>query len=106
MCGEGKEMIESFGDDETKRVFNGESPSVYPPDILGAAYRKLIALSAALNILDMATPPANRLEKLKGQHDDVWSVRINKQWRLVFRWNSGVATDVRITDYHSGKDKL
>lgn len=99
-------MIESFGDEDTRLVFNGESPRHYPPDIISAAHRKLTALSVAHNIADMAVPPANRLEKLKGVHDDYWSVRINDKWRLTFRWNAGVATEVKIIDYHSGKDKL
>lgn len=99
-------MIESFADEETKQVFNGDSPRRYPPDIISAAHRKLTALSVATNIADMKVPPANRLEKLKGEHEDYWSIRINQQWRVVFRWDAGIATEVKIIDYHSGKDKL
>lgn len=99
-------MIRSFGDEDTKRVFNGESPRRYPPEIMRLAFRKLTALSVAHDISDMSVPPSNRLEKLKGRHKDYWSVRITQQWRIRFRWSPGVADDVLITDYHSGKDKL
>lgn len=99
-------MIQSFGDEDTKRVINGESPRRYPPDIIRPAYRKLIALANAMDIADMMVPPSNRLEKLKGKHKNYWSVRITQQWRIMFRWNAGIADDVTIIDYHSGKDKL
>jgi proteic killer suppression protein len=58
-----------------------------------------------VDIADMAVPPANRLEKLKGKHKDRWSVRVTQRWRIMFRWKAGVADDVTIIDYHSGKDK-
>lgn len=99
-------MIRSFGCDDTKAVFNGEAPRRFPPDIISPAYRKLIALGNAHDIRDMATPPSNRLEKLQGKHNDYWSVRVSQQWRITFKWESGVADDVKIVDYHSGKDKL
>ena len=106
MNAEGDGMIKSFGDDDTRRVFEGESPRRYPANIISPAYRKLIALSVAGNIADMSVPSSNRLEKLQGKHKDHYSVRISKQWRIIFQWNAGVASDVKITDYHSGKDKL
>lgn len=99
-------MIRSFGDDDTRRIFDGETPKRYPIGIIRPAFRKLVALSAAVDIADMAVPPANRLEKLKGKHDDLWSIRINQQWRIIFRWNAEIAYDVTIIDYHSGKGKL
>jgi proteic killer suppression protein len=99
-------MIQSFGDDDTRRVINGESPRRYPPEIIRPAYRKLIALANAADIADMAVPPSNRLEKLKGRHAAYWSIRVSPQWRIIFQWSAGVAADVTLIDYHSGKDKL
>ena len=98
-------MIRSFGCPYTEAVMNSESPRRFPPDIIRAAYRKLVALANAHDITDMAVPPANRLEKLN-HPKGYWSIRINQQWRIVFRWDSGVADAVKIVDYHSGKGKI
>ena len=93
-------MIRSFGCADTKLIFNSGSPRRIPPDIIRPAYRKLIALANAIDINDMRVPPSNHLEKLKGDLAGWWSVRINKQYRLVFRWNDGAADDVKLVDYH------
>ncbi len=98
-------MIRSFGCPYTRAVFNSKSPRRFPPDIIRAAYRKLLALANAGDIADMRVPPSNRLEKLSNPKG-YWSVRINQQWRILFRWDSGFADDVMILDYHSGKDKI
>ena len=93
-------MIKSFGCADTEMVFNSETPKRFPPDIIRPAYRKLIALANAANIQDMAVPPANRLEKLHGDLAGWWSVRINKQYRIIFKWHDGMAEGVKIVDYH------
>jgi len=71
-----------------------------PLDIQQVALRKLRMINNALNLNDLRIPPANRLEKLSGDRAGQWSVRINDQWRICFRWEDGNAYDVEITDYH------
>lgn len=92
-------MIRSFRDRRTAAVFLGEKPRDLPPDILRAAYRKLLQLHAAVDIDDMRAPPGNRLEQLKGDRKGQWSIRINDQWRICFNWNDGHAENAEITDY-------
>jgi proteic killer suppression protein len=70
-----------------------------PPDIQDAALRKMRLLNAARNVEDLRVPPGNRLERLKGDRVGQWSIRINSQWRICFRWENG-AHDVEIADYH------
>jgi proteic killer suppression protein len=72
----------------------------FPADIQRVALRKLIQLSAAMNVSDLRIPPGNRLEALKGGRSGQFSIRINNQWRLCFRWHDGDAHDVEIVDYH------
>jgi proteic killer suppression protein len=93
-------MIKSFTCSDTKAVFDGESPRRFPPEIIRPAFRKLVALENALILADLAVTPACRLEKLKGDLKGWWSIRVNKQYRLVFRWNDGMAENVKIADYH------
>ena len=78
----------------------GKSLRTLPSDILGVAKRKLDLVNAAHSISDLAVPPGNRLERLKGKLKDLHSIRINDQWRIVFRWIQGNAHDVSIQDYH------
>lgn len=92
-------MIESFGCAETEKVFQGQVSRRLPTDIQRTARRKLLQLDAAVRLLDMAVPPGNRLEALKGGRAGQHSVRINDQWRICFRWESG-AHEVGIVDYH------
>ena len=92
-------MIESFGCAETEKVFRGQVSRRLPTDIQRTARRKLLQLHAAVRLLDMAVPPGNRLEALKGGRAGQHSVRINDQWRICFRWESG-AHEVAIVDYH------
>lgn len=95
-------MIASFGDRETERLFNSRvRPSRLPPDLVRPALRKLDLLDAAHDIADLRIPPGNRLEPLKGRLKGLWSIRINDQWRVVFRWVACNALDVRVMDYHS-----
>jgi proteic killer suppression protein len=93
-------MIASFGDDETEKLWNGERSRRLPPDIQPSALRKLRLINAARKIDDLRIPPGNRLERLHGDRVGQWSIRINDQWRIVFRWNEGGAEDVSIVDYH------
>ncbi len=92
-------MIRSFGDKRTEALFGDE----FVRDFQGVARRakrKLEALNAASCIEDLRVPPSNRLEKLSGQLKDFYSIRINDRWRVIFKWRSGDAYEVRIVDYH------
>jgi proteic killer suppression protein len=93
-------MIVSFGDVETAKIWNGERSRRLPPDIQSTALRKLRLINAARRIDDLRVPPGNQLESLKGQRAGQWSIRINDQWRIAFRWTEGGAEDVAIVDYH------
>lgn len=92
-------MIESFACAETERVFRGTVSRRFPPDIQRTARRKLLQLDAAIQLLDLRAPPGNRLESLKGERAGQYSIRINDQWRICFRWEAG-AHDVEVFDYH------
>lgn len=92
-------VIRSFRDKDTERVFHRERSRRSIPDRV--ALRKLVMLDAAENLNDLRVPPGNRLEKLRGDRDGQYSIRINDQWRICFRWKEGNAYDVEITDYHS-----
>jgi proteic killer suppression protein len=93
-------MIVSFGDAEAERIWRGERSRRLPPDIQPAALRKLRLVDAARHVDDLRIPPSNRLEKLSGKRASEWSIRVNDQWRIVFRWAHGGAEDVAIVDYH------
>jgi len=92
-------MIRSFKCPETQRIFNDQISLVFPPDIQRTARRRLRFLDAATSLRDLASQPGNRLEALKGNRRRRWSIRINNQWRICFRWENG-AEDVEIVDYH------
>src|SRR6185437_15073709 len=77
-------MIRSFLNEETEQVFNGNYTKKFPAEIQNQAYRKLGYVQSAVLVTDLRMPPGNRLEKLEGV--DKWSIRINNQWRVVFRW--------------------
>lgn len=93
-------MIESFRDDLTQKVFRREPVKKFSHEIQRAALRKLVILEAAQSLRDLRVPPSNRLEKLRGSRQGQYSVRVNKQWRICFRWVRGNAYDVEIVDYH------
>jgi toxin HigB-1 len=93
-------VIKSFRDREAERLFNRERIRRLGSDVQRVALRKLRILDAATTLEDLRVPPANRLEKLKGDREGQHSIRINKQWRICFRWRSGDAHDVEIVDYH------
>lgn len=93
-------MIRSFRDRETERFWLGFASRRFPPDIRKAAQRKLEMLDAALRLDDLRSPPGNRLEALSGNRRGQYSIRVNQQWRICFRWVDGGAEDVEICDYH------
>ena len=96
-------MIISFGDAATADLHHGRRTARvgrFPPRIRSAALRKLDILDAATRLQDLLSPPGNRLEVLRGDLRGFRSIRVNDQWRIVFRWVSGDAHNVRVTDYH------
>lgn len=96
-------MIVSFGDRATEDLYHGRRTSRarrFPNDIIGLALVKLDMLNGASAALDLMSPPGNRLEALKGDLKGLHSIRVNDQWRLVFRWEGNNAHDVRLADYH------
>jgi proteic killer suppression protein len=92
-------MIESFACAETERIFSGVMSRRLPADIQRTARRKLLQLHAATQLRDLWVPPGNQLEALKGDRSGQHSIRVNKQWRICFRWEAG-AYEVEIVDYH------
>ncbi|HTF05327.1 MAG TPA: type II toxin-antitoxin system RelE/ParE family toxin [Bacteroidia bacterium] len=93
-------MIISFGDKITRKIWEGERVKGLPGEIQEVARRKLRMLNSSQNIADLLIPPSNRLEKLKGNLKDFYSIRINDQWRVMFKWNNASAEQVEIIDYH------
>lgn len=93
-------MIQSFACKKTERFFRTGKSRRLPPGILARAGIRLIQINAAADIGDLKMPPSNRLEMLTGNRAGQWSIRINDQWRVCFRFENGNATDVEITDYH------
>ena len=96
-------MIESFGNQLAEDLFEARRSKAvarFPPELVRAARRKLLYLHDAAELKDLQMPPGNRLEALKGKLKGLLSIRINDQWRVVFRWQNGNAYDVQVTDYH------
>jgi len=93
-------MIVSFGNSETEKVWNGISVKKLPNEIQHIGRRKLRMLNNSVDLGDLRIPPSNRLEKLSGNLKDFYSIRINDQWRIIFKWKSGNAFEVEIIDYH------
>lgn len=92
-------MIRSFRSRDTERLFD-DRPVARFKGIERVARRKLLYLAAARSIEDLRIPPGNRLEALEGGRAGQYSIRVNKQWRVCFRWSDGDAADVEIVDYH------
>lgn len=93
-------MIKSFGSKETEKVWNGIRSKKLPLECQKIARRKLRMINSSIDINDLRVPPANRLEKLSGNLSEFHSIRINKQWRIIFKWSNGNAHEVEIIDYH------
>lgn len=93
-------MIRLFQCKETERIWQGQRSRKFPGDMQDRALRKLRQLDASSTLDDLRNPPGNRLEALKGDRKGQWSIRINDQWRVCFRWSDGDASDVEIVDYH------
>lgn len=93
-------MILSFADKETEKVWHGERSGKLPNHIQEIGRRKLRMINNAIDLNDLRVPPANRLEKLSGDLSAFYSIRINGQWRVIFKWSAGNAAEVEIIDYH------
>ena len=93
-------MIQTFRDRETERLFNRDPVKRFPPPMQRPALRKLLLLDAAESLHDLRALPGNRLEKLHADREGQYSIRINDQWRVCFRWEASDAFEVEITDYH------
>jgi proteic killer suppression protein len=93
-------MIVSFGDKTTQKILDGEWVKGFSTDIQEIARRKLRMLNNSFDIKDLMIPPSNRLEKLKGNLKDFYSIRVNNQWRIIFKWENGNAVNVELIDYH------
>jgi proteic killer suppression protein len=93
-------MIRSFRGRDTEAVFRGEPCGRFARPVQRAAQRKLKLLDAAVRLEDLRQSPGNRLEKLSGGREGQYSIRVNDQWRVCFRWVDGDAYDVELTDYH------
>ena len=93
-------MIRSFADKETEGLFRTGKSKRLPPDILRRAILRLNQLEHTTSVNELRFPPANRLEALHGDREGQWSIRINSQWRVCFRWMDDDVFDVQIIDYH------
>jgi len=93
-------LIQSFADSYTERFYASGKSRRLPAEIRKRAVMRLIQLNAATGIGDLRLPPSNQLERLRGERAGQWSVRINDQWRVCFRFKDGNAFDVEIVDYH------
>jgi len=93
-------MIFSFGNTETEKVWNGVRIKKLPMEIQSIGRRKLRKLNNSINLTDLRVPPSNRLEKMSGKLKDFYSIRINEQWRILYKWQSGNASEVKIIEYH------
>jgi proteic killer suppression protein len=93
-------MIISFSKSDTEQIWLGNQVKKLPIEIQNIGRRKLRMINNSMNIADLRIPPANRLEKLSGKLKDFYTIRINDQWRIIFKWSAGNALEVEIIDYH------
>jgi len=93
-------MIETFKCKETEKIFHRECSRKLPRDIQRVAFRKLRMIDRSITLNDLKAPPANRLERLSGKRKGQYSIRVNDQWRICFKWIDNNALAVEITDYH------
>lgn len=93
-------MIASFGEKQTEKIWQGTRVKELPNEIQQIGRRKLRMLNNSQNLNDLRVPPSNKLEKLSGKLKEFYSIRINNQWRIIFKWANGNAYEVEIIDYH------
>lgn len=93
-------MIVSFGSKETQKIWAGERVKGISTDLQEITRRKIRMLNNSQNIMDLMVPPSNKLEKLRGNLKDFYSIRVNSQWRIIFKWDGGNASFVELIDYH------
>ena len=93
-------VIKSFADNATKDFYVSGRSKRFPPDVRKRAVRRLEYLDLAVRIDDLLVPPSNRLHKLEGDRKGQYSISVNDQWRICFRFENGNAYDVQLTDYH------
>jgi proteic killer suppression protein len=93
-------MLKSIGDKLSEKIWNGIRSEKLPNEIQDVARRKLRMIHNAQDVNDLRIPPANRLEKLKGDLKEFYSIRINNQWRIIFKWINNDAYEIKIVDYH------
>lgn len=93
-------MIRNFKDKQTEKIFERTRSRKLPSEIQQVALRKLRMLNRAETLQDLRVPTANRLERLTGDREGQYSIRVNNQWRICFKWEEGNAIDVEIVDYH------
>jgi len=93
-------VIRSFADRQTERLFRGRRSRAVPAEVRERALAKLVAINVATNVEELRIPPGNRLEKLRGDREGQWSIRINQQYRVCFLFEGGDAYEVEVTDYH------
>ena len=98
-----RRVIASFGDRDTEELFRGSGRLrvlKFAPEVIPSALKKLDMLNAAMGLHVLRALPGNRPERLRGRLRGLWSIRVNRQWRIVFRWAEQSAFDVRLVDYH------
>ena len=93
-------MIKSFSSKETEKIWKGTRSTKLPAEIQEVGRRKLRMLNNSISIIELRLPPSNRLEKLSGDLKEFYSIRINDQWRIIFKWDGSHAFEVEIIDYH------
>ena len=93
-------MIKGFADTKTEKIFHGKKLKRFNENIQRRASRKLDLLNYVNRLEQLRIPPGNELEKLKGNLKDFWSIRVNDQYRIIFKWENGFAYEVKFTDYH------
>ena len=93
-------MIISFGSKETEKIWNGDRIRKPSLELQEVARRKLRMLNNSVDLNDLKIPPSNRLEKLSGKLKEFYSIRVNNQWSIIFKWNKSNASEVELIDYH------
>ena len=93
-------MIKSFGSKETGNIWHGNRVKKLPMEVQKVGRRKLRMLNNSQDLTDLRVPPSNRLEKLSGKWRNYYSIRINNQWRIIFKWKNSQSYEVEIVDYH------